>query len=63
MLHNTRLLADNWLAMPTTLLDEEGPSMSRTTLSVRHDEPIGPISPRLYGHLAKHLGRCCYDGL
>jgi alpha-N-arabinofuranosidase len=26
-------------------------------------EPIGRISPRLYGVLAEHLGRCCYDGL
>jgi alpha-N-arabinofuranosidase len=27
------------------------------------DEPIGTVSPRLYGHFAEHLGRCCYDGL
>jgi alpha-N-arabinofuranosidase len=26
-------------------------------------QPIGRISPRLYGHFAEHLGRCCYDGL
>ena len=26
-------------------------------------EPYGIISPRLYGHFAEHLGRCCYDGL
>jgi alpha-L-arabinofuranosidase len=26
-------------------------------------EPIGVISPRLYGAFAEHLGRCCYDGL
>jgi alpha-N-arabinofuranosidase len=32
------------------------------TLEIR-DEPIGTISPRLYGHFAEHLGRCCYDGL
>jgi alpha-N-arabinofuranosidase len=25
--------------------------------------PIGRASPRLYGTLAEHLGRCCYDGL
>ena len=25
--------------------------------------PIGTISPRLYGHFAEHLARCCYDGL
>jgi len=30
---------------------------------VRADEPIGRISPRVYGHFAEHLGRCCYDGL
>ncbi len=27
------------------------------------DQAIGAISPRLYGHFAEHLGRCCYDGL
>jgi alpha-N-arabinofuranosidase len=27
------------------------------------NEPIGTISPRIYGHFAEHLGRCCYDGL
>lgn len=37
--------------------------MIETTLSVRADAPIGTISPRLYGHFAEHLGRCCYDGL
>ncbi|HET6314835.1 MAG TPA: alpha-L-arabinofuranosidase C-terminal domain-containing protein [Chloroflexota bacterium] len=37
--------------------------MSQTTLVVRPDEPIGTISPRLYGHFAEHLGRCCYGGL
>ncbi|HEU5011831.1 MAG TPA: alpha-L-arabinofuranosidase C-terminal domain-containing protein [Roseiflexaceae bacterium] len=37
--------------------------MSDTTLTIRTDAPIGTISPRLYGHFAEHLGRCCYDGL
>ncbi len=37
--------------------------MSDTTLTIRASEPIGTISPRLYGHFAEHLGRCCYDGL
>ena len=31
--------------------------------TIRTDEVIGKISPRLYGHFAEHLGRCCYDGL
>jgi alpha-N-arabinofuranosidase len=26
-------------------------------------DPIGLISPRLYGTFAEHLGRCCYGGL
>ncbi len=37
--------------------------MIETTLSVQSDNPIGTISPRLYGHFAEHLGRCCYGGL
>lgn len=37
--------------------------MSDTTITVRPEAPIGAISPRLYGHFAEHLGRCCYDGL
>src|SRR6185503_18070675 len=37
--------------------------MPDTTLVVRADAPIGTISPRLYGHFAEHLGRCCYEGL
>ena len=27
------------------------------------DQPIGTISPRLYGQFVEHLGRCCYGGL
>jgi alpha-N-arabinofuranosidase len=27
------------------------------------DQSIGTISPRLYGHFAEHLGRCCYGGM
>jgi len=37
--------------------------MADASLRVQGDEPIGTISPRLYGHVAEHLGRCCYDGL
>lgn len=38
-------------------------SLADTTIQIRTDAPIGTISPRLYGHFAEHLGRCCYDGL
>lgn len=37
--------------------------MRDTILSIQTDAPIGTISPRLYGHFAEHLGRCCYDGI
>ena len=37
--------------------------MNDTTFVVDTSAPIGAISPRLYGHFAEHLGRCCYDGL
>src|SRR5690349_760799 len=37
--------------------------MIEATLAVRADAPIGVISPRLYGHFAEHLGRCCYGGM
>lgn len=37
--------------------------MTDATLTVRANDPIGTISPRLYGHFAEHLGRCCYDGI
>ncbi len=37
--------------------------MQETTLTLRTDAPIGTISPRIYGHFAEHLGRCCYDGI
>jgi alpha-N-arabinofuranosidase len=37
--------------------------MTQTTFVVGAGAPVGTISPRLYGHFAEHLGRCCYDGL
>ncbi|HLO98321.1 MAG TPA: alpha-L-arabinofuranosidase C-terminal domain-containing protein [Fimbriimonas sp.] len=35
----------------------------KSTISFDPTRPIGRISPRLYGHFAEHLGRCCYEGL
>ena len=36
--------------------------MNKATVIV-DDQPIGTISPRLYGQFIEHLGRCCYGGL
>jgi len=41
----------------------EASDIMTTTVHILPNEPIGTISPRLYGHFAEHLGRCCYDGL
>jgi alpha-N-arabinofuranosidase len=37
--------------------------MLQTHFRINLHQPIGTISPRLYGHFAEHLGRCTYDGL
>lgn len=37
--------------------------MEDVRITIKPDAQIGTISPRLYGHFAEHLGRCCYDGL
>ncbi len=37
--------------------------MPEATVIVQPSRPIGTISPRIYGHFAEHLARCCYDGL
>jgi alpha-L-arabinofuranosidase len=42
---------------------DRGVRQLTTTIHIHTDAPIGTISPRLYGHFAEHLGRCCYDGL
>src|SRR5207253_10109174 len=49
--------------LPGDASDSREATMSDTVLRVRGDSPIGTISPRLYGHFAEHLGRCCYEGL
>ena len=40
----------------------KGKSVPQASISVG-EEPLGAISPRLYGHFAEHLGRCCYGGI
>src|SRR5437868_14053288 len=32
-------------------------------IEVLLDEPIGTISPNIYGHFTEHLGGCIYDGI
>jgi alpha-N-arabinofuranosidase len=67
MTHSYQKLAAhgyNPFAASSILLIFTGESpMIETRLVVQTGSPIGTISPRLYGHFAEHLGRCCYDGL
>ena len=37
--------------------------MPQATVRIDAQNPIGTVSPRLYGHFAEHLGRCCYGGI
>lgn len=37
--------------------------MPHATVLIDREKPIGTASPRLYGHFAEHLGRCCYEGI
>lgn len=42
------------------------PRLSRAAtagIEILPDEPIGTISPNLYGHFTEHLGGCIYDGI
>src|SRR5690242_6739865 len=34
-----------------------------SSIEVLLAEPVGQISPLLYGHFAEHLGGCIYEGL
>lgn len=33
------------------------------SIDILPDEPIGTISPNIYGHFTEHLGGCIYDGV
>ena len=32
-------------------------------IEILSDEPVGTISPEIYGHFTEHLGGCIYDGI
>ncbi len=37
--------------------------MVKASVAIRTDEPLGTISPNIYGHFAEHLGRCIDEGI
>jgi alpha-N-arabinofuranosidase len=52
-----------WFARhsPFRFLTDSGPVEGR--IEVLLDEPLGTISPNLYGHFTEHLGGVIYDGI
>ncbi len=41
----------------------EGANRSDATIDIMLNEPIGAISPELYGHFTEHIGGVIYDGI
>ena len=37
--------------------------LKKSKLTVKLDEIIGVIDPKIYGHFIEHLGRCIYPGI
>src|SRR5450432_3391718 len=53
------------LLLPSTKTWNAGPSprSADSRIEVLFDEPLGTISPNIYGHFAENLGGVLYDGL
>ena len=49
------------LALP--LLAPHISSAATASIDILPDEPIGAISPNIYGHFTEHIGGCIYDGI
>jgi alpha-N-arabinofuranosidase len=49
--------------LPATHLYSARASSSDSRIDILLDEPLGTISPNIYGHFAEHLGGVIYDGV
>ena len=45
------------------LLAPRSASAASARVEILPDEPIGTISPNIYGHFTEHIGGCIYDGI
>jgi alpha-N-arabinofuranosidase len=52
-----------FLASGLALLAPRTTFAGTAKIEVLPDEPIGTISPQIYGHFTEHLGGCIYDGI
>lgn len=57
-LHTTVLSAAGALALPRSRAASSEPG-----IEILLDEPVGTISPNLYGHFTEHIGGVIYDGI
>jgi alpha-N-arabinofuranosidase len=53
----------HFLATGLALLAPRSSFAASARIDILPDEPIGPISPNIYGHFTEHLGGCIYDGI
>lgn len=53
----------NFLLSSLALLAPRASSAASARIEILPDEPIGTISPNIYGHFTEHLGGCIYDGI
>jgi alpha-L-arabinofuranosidase len=52
-----------WLARPGGMASPLGSSAADSRVEILLDEPLGTISPNVYGHFLEHIGGVIYDGV
>ncbi len=57
------ILRRNFLLSGLALLAPRLSTAAGARIDILPDEPIGTISPNIYGHFTEHLGGCIYDGI
>ncbi|HEX4770853.1 MAG TPA: alpha-L-arabinofuranosidase C-terminal domain-containing protein [Bryobacteraceae bacterium] len=58
-----RMNRRDFLTATAALLAPRLSASSPARIEILTDEPIGTISPNIYGHFTEHLGGCIYDGI
>ena len=59
----SELLRRNFLLSGLALLAPRVSLAASARIDILPDEPLGTISPEIYGHFTEHLGGCIYDGI
>ena len=57
------ILRRNLLLSTLALFAPRSSSAANAHIEILPDEPVGTISPNIYGHFTEHLGGCIYDGI